>query len=144
MDVQLPERFLVGAWRNRRYTRSGSSFVLGLIPAAAMVVMFLPVQSHPSSYQSVATILTFFVLPTAWVAVNVLLFPFVRESWFRGTAPVREGMSGVFVSGPLLIVTMVGRGVVLCILWGVSFLVGPFALWLLGAEDRRGFGWRFD
>ena len=80
---------------------------------------------------------------TATIAlVNLLLFPFAREMYYRSTAPIREGLSGIMVFGWLFLVAVVCQIAMFVVIWVVAIPAGLIGLFVLGEEDRRGLGWR--
>jgi len=141
--------FVTAAWLNRRWTRSSSSILLGLIPTVLLVASGgrLPVIG-PALVE--AGLLTSSSAPvvagvTAAIAlVNLLLFPFAREMYYRTTMPIREGLAGTMVFGWLYLVVVVCKIAMFLVIWAVSIPAGLLGLLTLGEEDRRGQGWRIS
>lgn len=141
--------FVAGAWLNRKWTRSSSSILLGLIPTALLVLSGgqLPVIGPalvdagvltPESAPVVAGV-------TAAIALlNLLLFPFAREMYYRTTAPMRDGLAGMMVFGWLFLVVIICKIAMFLAIWAVSIPAGLVSLLTLGEEDRRGRGWRIS
>lgn len=141
--------FVVGAWRNRRWTRSSSSIMLGLIPTALVIMSGgqLPVIGPALAETGLLTPATAPVVAgiTAAIALlNLALFPFTREAYYRSTVALREGLSGVFVLGWMFLIVIVCRIAMLFVIWAVSIPAGILDLITLGDEDRRGLGWRIS
>lgn len=139
--------FVGGAWRNRRWTRSSSSLLLGLIPTALVVISGgqLPVLGPELARAGVLTPTSAPLVAgvTATIAlVNLLLFPLAREMYYRSTAPIREGLSGIMVFGWLFLVAVACQIAMFVVIWIVAIPAGLIGLFVLGEEDRRGLGWR--
>ncbi|MGO2520933.1 MAG: hypothetical protein ACTH8F_12480 [Microbacterium sp.] len=146
---ERPPSFVEGAWRNRRWTRSSSSILLGLIPTMLLVMSGgrLPVIGPALAEagllaQSTAPIVAGI---TATIALlNLLLFPFAREAYYRSTVALREGLGGIFVLGWMFLIVVVCRIAMFLVIWAIAIPAGILAMVTLGDEDRRGLGWRIS
>lgn len=127
--------FFVGAWMNRKYTRSASSVLLGLgVGAALLLPFFVPYSGRLGSSTVTGLIV--------WGVVSTLMFPAVRECYFRLARPVHEGLGGFVFFGPLVVVALVVKVLILVFLWSVSIPVGFLAVTYLGITEIAGQGWR--
>jgi len=129
-------KFVIGAWANRRYTRLTSSLVLAAVFAALIA---WPIRGGLDAYDNPG------LARGIWIALgvlNVLFAPLVRELYFRATQPIREGLSGIVVWGPLLIVTLACRLGAWALLNLSAIPFGLVGFLYLGSQDRAGHGWR--
>lgn len=72
----------------------------------------------------------------AMVVLHLALFPLAREFYFTATAPVRRGLEGFVLWGPLALAVVVGKVIVYLILNILSIPLGlvGFILSLLRAR----------
>ena len=130
--------FFVGWWRNRRYTRTISSLIIGAVLSIALFKMQFE-QSflmHDPGYAVYGI-----VIPVVLI-LNVLFFPAAREGYYRIMRPVHEGLSGFWVGGILLVIVLAVRTIFLVALWAFAIPLGLLAGIYLGASEVRGNGWR--
>ncbi|RZU62851.1 hypothetical protein [Zhihengliuella halotolerans] len=129
-------KFVIGAWANRRYTRLTSSLVLGTFFAALIA---WPVRGGLDASDDPG------LASGVWIGLgvlNVLFAPVARELYFRATQPIREGLSGIVVSGPLFIVTLACRIGAWVLLNLFAIPLGLVGVLYLESQDRAGRGWR--
>lgn len=141
--------FVAGAWLNRKWTRSSSSILLGLIPTALLALSGgqLPVIGPALVDAGVLTPESAPVVAGVTVAIallNLLLFPFAREMYYRSTVPIREGFVGMMVFGWLFMIVVVCKIAMFLVIWAISIPAGLISLLTLGEEDRRGRGQRIS
>ncbi|QZQ53788.1 hypothetical protein KZI27_00930 (plasmid) [Curtobacterium sp. TC1] len=127
-------RFVLGAWINRRYTRLPSSIVLGLLPGIFFIYLATRAAASADWFAFTAAIV--------FVMVQALAYPLARESYFRVTQPMREGMGGWFLSGPLALLVLLVRFNVYVYLWVLAIPVGIAGFCYLALTERAGNGWR--
>lgn len=127
-------RFVLGAWINRRYTRLPSSIVLGLLPG----IFFL----YLATRAAVGGDWIAFAGAIVFVVVQALAYPLARESYFRVTQPMREGIGGWIMSGPLALFVLLVRFNVYVYLWVLAIPVAIAGFCYLALTERAGNGWR--
>lgn len=141
--------YIGGAWLNRRWTRSSSSVLLGLLPAGLLIMSGgkLPVLG-PALYDAglLEEATESYVIGAVIIlaVVNVLLFPFAREMYFRATGSMREGVSGSYAVGWMFLLVTVCRIAMLFAIWCLSIPLGLLGIRVLGEQDRQGLGWRIS
>ncbi|UFU15921.1 hypothetical protein LQK89_17275 (plasmid) [Curtobacterium sp. C1] len=127
-------RFVLGAWINRRYTRLPSSIVLGLLPG--VIFIFTGVRAFLEGDWIAGTAAIVFVV------LQALAYPLARESYFRVTQPMRAGMGGWILPGPLALLVLLVRFNVYIYLWVLAIPVGIAGFCYLALTERAGNGWR--
>lgn len=123
-------KFIIGAWANNKCTRPVSSFILAL----AFWGLFL---SFNYSMDNPADLSIWI-----WAGANVLLFPLARETYFRVTGPIREGLSGIILWGPLFLIALALRIFVFVLLNFVAVPLGILGFFYLAIQEARGTGYR--
>ena len=129
-------QFVLGAWRNRRYTRLPSSLILGALPGAAIIFM--------EATSSSAKPPLHFVLLTMASIVQTIAYPLARETWFRVMQPLREGMGTWIVPLLLVLLFWIIRFYVYVLVWALAIPLGAAGFVYLAMGERAGRGWRLS
>ncbi|OII01447.1 hypothetical protein BIU95_07110 [Curtobacterium sp. MCBA15_007] len=127
-------RFVLGAWINRRYTRLPSSIVLGLLPGIFFIYLATRAAAGGDWFA--------FTVAIVFVVLQALAYPLARESYFRVTQPMREGIGGWILSGPLALFVLLVRFNVYVYLWVLAIPVAIAGFFYLAFTERAGNGWR--
>ncbi len=127
-------RFILGAWMNRRYTRLPSSIVLGLVPGLLLIYTATRAASDGDWFA--------FVVFLVLVLLQALMYPLARESYYRVTQPMREGIGGWFLPFPFALIVLVVKVTVYVYLWVLAIPIGIAGFCYLALTERAGKGWR--
>lgn len=123
-------KYVIGAWANNKCTRLVSSFILTLV-FWGIFLSFNYSLDNPAD-------LSIWI----WAAANVLLFPLARETYFRVTQPIREGLSGIILWGPLFLLALALRIGIFVLLNFVSIPLGLAGFFYLATQEANGNGYR--
>lgn len=126
--------FVLGAWRNRRYTRLPSSLILGALPGA----LFLTLVASSSPGTDLLAFL--FIVP--FLALQAVAYPLARETWFRVTQPLREGIGEWTLPLPVALIFFGVRFQVYLVVWSLAIPMGAIGFAHLARGERAGRGWR--
>jgi hypothetical protein len=122
-------QFVLGPWRDLRYTYLLSSLALALpFPVLTLISTF---QIVPTADRAVFVII--------WAVLHMLLYPLARELYFGLTEPIRRGMAGLILWGPLALAIFVLRFMVYCFLSAMAVPIGIVAFIYLSLRAR--YGW---
>jgi hypothetical protein len=127
-------RFVLGAWINRRYTRLPSSIALGLLPGTFFISLAIRAAADGDWFAFAGAI--------GFVMVQALAYPIARESYFRVTQPMREGMGGWILPAPIALFVLLVRFNVYVYLWVLAIPVAIAGFFYLAFAERAGNGWR--
>ncbi|MDV2982483.1 UNVERIFIED_CONTAM: hypothetical protein Q9R71_35440 [Actinomycetes bacterium ARC8] len=123
-------KYIVGAWTNTKFTRPVSSFILALVFWGSLL-SFNYSMDNPAD-------LSIWI----WAGANVLLFPLARETYFRLTGPIRDGLSGIVLWGPLFLIALALRITVFVLLNFLAIPLGTLGFFYLATQEAKGNGYR--
>lgn len=123
-------KFILGAWANTKYTRPTSSFILTLVFWGGLLA-FNYAMENPAD-------LSIWI----WAGINALLFPIARETYFRLTGPIRDGLAGIVLWGPLFLIALVLRLTVFVLLNFFAIPLGILGFIYLAIQESKGQGYR--
>ncbi|CBT77230.1 hypothetical membrane protein [Glutamicibacter arilaitensis Re117] len=123
-------KYIIGAWANTKYTRPVSSFILAIVFWGGFL-SFNYSMDNPAD-------LSIWI----WASASVLFFPPARETYFRLTGPIRDGLSGIVLWGPLFLVALALRITIFVLLVFIAVPLGLLGFFYLATQEARGKGYR--
>lgn len=111
-----------------------SSIVLGLLRGIFFIYLATRAAAGGDWFAFTAAIL--------FVMVQAIAYPLARESYFRATQPMREGMGGWILPAPIALFVLLVRFNVYVYLWVLAIPVAIAGFFYLAFAERAGNGWR--
>lgn len=123
-------KYVIGAWANTKCTRPVSSFILAIVFWGSFL-SFNYAMNNPAD-------LSIWI----WASTSVLLFPLARETYFRLTGPIRDGLAGIVLWGPLFLIALALRITVFVLLNFMAPVLGILGFFYLATQEANGNGYR--
>lgn len=73
---------------------------------------------------------------------NVLFFPLARETYFRLTGPIGDGLAGIVFWGPFFLIALALRITVFVLLNFMAVALGILGFFYLATQEAKGNGYR--
>lgn len=124
-------KFIGRAYLNRRYTRLVPSCVIAGVVAIAFLVSLPSLHAQKTEPLGIA-------IDLALIALQTLLYPFARETYFRLTGPIRASMPLLIVPLPILAAVYIGKLFVFLLLVAVAVPLGIVGFIYLSISEYRG------
>lgn len=123
-------KYIIGAWANTKCTRPLSSFILALAFWGTFMA-FNYAMENPADL-------------SIWIfaGANVLFFPLARETYFRLTGPIRDGLAGIVLWGPLFLIALALRITVIVLLNFTAVPLGALGFFYLATQEAKSNGYR--
>lgn len=130
-------KFIGHAYLNRRYTRLVPSCVMAGAIALAYLVAVPAFHGSTNAVTLGGTVIDLMV-----VALQGLLYPFARETYFRLTGPLRQAAPTLILPLPWLAGLYIGKFLVFMAVLSVTIPLGFAGFLYLSVTERRGEGYR--